>query len=149
MSGQSADIEPRFVPGEVYIRRELHDQYGGQRQGGISTPSKYPFIFIFTSATGKEHGYGYDGWKDSKTFHYTGEGQPDKGDMQFKGGNRAIRDHLENGERIFLFKQVRHKHPPHGRVEFVTELAYRGHHIYQRDSEGIPRKVIVFELERV
>ena len=29
-----------FVPGQIYHRqREIHDVYGGQRQGGISTPS--------------------------------------------------------------------------------------------------------------
>ena len=34
--------------GREYKRRELHDFYGGQRQGGISTPQKYPYIFIIT-----------------------------------------------------------------------------------------------------
>jgi len=36
-----------FEKGNLYIRRELHDKYGGNRQGGISNCAKYPFIFVF------------------------------------------------------------------------------------------------------
>jgi uncharacterized membrane protein YraQ (UPF0718 family) len=35
-----------FSPGRMYRRRELHEKFGGQRQGGISTPAKAPFIFL-------------------------------------------------------------------------------------------------------
>jgi hypothetical protein len=28
-----------FSPGQVYRRRELHKEFGGQGQGGISTPA--------------------------------------------------------------------------------------------------------------
>ena len=34
---------------EEYKRKELHDNFGGQRQGGISTPRNHPLIFIFTN----------------------------------------------------------------------------------------------------
>ncbi len=38
-----------FEVGRVYNRRlEIHEPYGGQRQGGISTPRDWPFIFLFT-----------------------------------------------------------------------------------------------------
>jgi hypothetical protein len=38
-----------FEVGRVYNRRlEIHQPYGGQRQGGISTPRDWPFIFLFT-----------------------------------------------------------------------------------------------------
>ena len=30
-----------FVQGKLYVRRDLHRSYGGQRQGGISTPSQH------------------------------------------------------------------------------------------------------------
>lgn len=57
-----------FVKGEVYRRRDLHALYGGQQQGGISTPSIHPIIFLFTSPLGEEYGYS-DGWqKDGTTF---------------------------------------------------------------------------------
>ena len=56
--------------GREYKRRELHDFYGGQRQGGISTPQKYPYIFIITSKRGEDHGY-VDGCIENNNFFYT------------------------------------------------------------------------------
>jgi 5-methylcytosine-specific restriction enzyme A len=52
-----------FKIGEIYRRRELHDNYGGNRQGGISNCANHPMIFIFTGKSGKLHGY-EDGWDD-------------------------------------------------------------------------------------
>ena len=50
-----------------YKRRELHDFQCGQRQGGISTPQKHPYIFIIISKLGE--GYGYvDGWIKNNNF---------------------------------------------------------------------------------
>ena len=69
-----------FSPGQVYRRRELHEKFGGQRQGGISTPAKVPFIFLITGDSGKQHGYS-DEWTEDGVFLYTGEGQ--HGDMRF------------------------------------------------------------------
>lgn len=46
-----------FVPGRKYRRKLLHDLFGGQRRGGISSPAKHPVIFLFTGEAGKEHGY--------------------------------------------------------------------------------------------
>ena len=38
-----------FVVGQVYNRhRDLHGHYGGQQQGGISTPAGYSLVFLFT-----------------------------------------------------------------------------------------------------
>lgn len=88
-----------FTKGKLYRRKEIHDDYGGQRQNGISTISKHPMIFIFTGDSGKNHGY-IDEWVSNDTFIYTGEGQID--DMQFTKGNKAIRDHIKN-ENLFIF----------------------------------------------
>jgi hypothetical protein len=52
-----------FSPGQEYRRRELHERFGGQRQGGISTPRKAPFLFLITGESGKQHGYS-DEWTD-------------------------------------------------------------------------------------
>ena len=30
-----------FIKGKVYVRREIHKLYGGQEQGGISTPADH------------------------------------------------------------------------------------------------------------
>jgi 5-methylcytosine-specific restriction protein A len=76
-----------FELGQSYKRTDLHKQYGGQRQGGISTPRRWPFLFLFTGKSGSHFGY-EDNWHDG-LFLYTGEGQ--SGDMQFRAGNKAIR----------------------------------------------------------
>ncbi len=131
-----------FKKGEIYRRREIHEKYGGQEQGGISTPANYNMIFLFTSDRGEEHGY-LDGWVDQRHFAYTGEGQ--YGDMTFTRGNRAIRDHLENGKELHLFSQV-----SKGYVEYVGQMIYRGHRIEEGpDTLGNMRKVIIFDLELV
>lgn len=130
-----------FENGNLYRRRELHEKYGGQQQGGISTPSRFNFIMLFTSDRGKEHGYS-DHWTDDGIFHYTGEGQ--HGDMDFVRGNLAIRDHVKNGKELYLFKYVKDKP---GFVRLVGRFEYRDHHFEQRpDSDNRMRKAIVFEL---
>ena len=130
-----------FQVGKVYNRRkELHDVYGGQEQGGISTPSAHPFIMIFTGESGSDYGY-HDSW-DGDTFYYTGEGQ--KGDMSLIRGNRSIAEHVKNGKRLHLFKSVKNG------AEYLGELEYVSHSLKDgRDVGGKGRKIIVFQLERV
>ncbi len=97
--------------GTIYKRTDIQNFFGGQRQGGISTPSKRNLILIFSGESG--HSYGYqDGWTEDGYFLYTGEGQV--GNMDFVRGNRAIRDHgtdgkkytflYTNGKRMFVMK---------------------------------------------
>src|SRR5262249_54080794 len=96
---------PTFEPGGIYNRvHHIHDVYGGQRQGGISTPKSVPLIFLFTGETGDQYGY-RDGPRDDGTFLYTGEGQ--LGDMEFVRGNLAIRDHTSDGRDLLLFEKVK------------------------------------------
>jgi 5-methylcytosine-specific restriction enzyme A len=128
-----------FVPGQFYRRRSLHDRFGGQNQGGISTPARFPIILIFTGSSGKQHGYS-DGWVSDITFQYYGEGQV--GDQRFIKGNSAIRDHLINSKTLLIFETT--KTPD---VKFVGEMIYTGHHITDApDNNGDIRKAIVFEL---
>lgn len=86
-------------PGDKIKRTELHELYGGRRQGGISPSSQSPNIMIFTSASGEQYGY-FDGWQDG-IFHYTGEGQV--GDQEIKQGNRALAEHKMQGKAVRLF----------------------------------------------
>ncbi len=74
-----------FELGQTYKRSDLHACYGGQRQGGISTPKGHPLIFLFTGRTGGQ--YGYRDELENGMFRYTGEGQ--SGDMEFKAGNKV------------------------------------------------------------
>jgi 5-methylcytosine-specific restriction protein A len=131
-----------FTVGETYRRRDLHEKYGGQMQGGISTPAGQDFIMLFTSTTGEQYGY-KDGWSGSNLFLYTGEGQ--QGDMTFARGNLAIRDHLTNKKVLHLFEYTKT-----GFVQYVGEMMYRGFQ-YRRgpDINGNQRQLIVFELTPV
>ena len=129
-----------FVVGREYNRlRDIHSQYKGQQQGGISTPLETSFIFLFTGESGTRYGY-KDGFVDG-VFWLTGEGQ--KGDMQMVRGNLAIKDHLQNGKRLLLFEYTRKS-----TVSFMGEASYLAHHFDQKlDLDGNMRNAIVFELE--
>ena len=48
------------------------------------------------------HSYGFDGSAEPNLFHYTGEGLV--GDQQFTHGNRAIRDHRQQGRALRVFR---------------------------------------------
>ena len=133
-----------FERGCVYHRRsDIHAKYGGQEQGGISTPRHYPYIFLFSSDSGEAYGYS-DGWVDAHRFRYSGEGQ--RGDMKLLRGNRAIASHVENGKELHLFQKV-----DKGRYRYEGEMEYVTHDIEERtaDADGRVRTAIVFTLWRV
>lgn len=130
-----------FEVGRTYNRQEdIHAKYGGQAQGGISTPSGHPFIFLFVADIGSEFGY-KDGWSNDGTFLYTGEGQ--SGDMEFVRGNRAIRDHEQEGKELHLFKSM-------GKgvgYEYIGRFACRSWEYREGiDTRNQQRRVIVFHL---
>lgn len=128
-----------FNVGQIYRRTDIHDKYGGQRQGGISTPRKYPFIFLFTGGTGERYGY-RDGWQGD-IFLYTGEGQ--RGSMEFVRGNRSIWDSSKTGEELHLFK-----YKEKGFVEYVGQMACIGYTVQNGpDVERHARELIVFQLK--
>ncbi|KCZ95316.1 hypothetical protein HHI_06584 [Hyphomonas hirschiana VP5] len=133
-----------FRIGAHYSRRaDIHEVYGGQMQGGISTPADAPFVFIFTGDAGEQHGY-RDGWQeDRETFLYTGEGQ--RGDMTFKRGNRAIQEHATDGKAILLFEAL-----GKGKLyEFMGEFVCAGWEmIDSHDIDKLERKAIQFHLVR-
>lgn len=126
-------------PGKDYRRQDLHDDIGGQRFGRISTPARHPIVLLFTSEAGAQHGF-RDGFREDGTFLYTGEGQV--GDMEMKGGNLAIRNHLANGTQLHLFEIVRK-----GVVRYAGEATYLDHsEQHGPDKHGNLRRIFVFEL---
>ena len=110
-----------YEVGRTYSRRgDIHGKFGGQQQGGISTPNGLPFIFLFTGEMGEQYGY-EDGWSEG-AFMYVGEGQ--RGDMEFVRGNKAIRDHAINGKELLLFEALKRK----GDYRYVGRFDCAGWH---------------------
>lgn len=132
---------PHFEIGREYRRKpDIHEEYGGQRQGGISTPRDVPAIFLFTSDTGEQHGY-KDEYRPDGLFWYTGEGQV--GDMKMEGGNKAILDHVANKKSLHLFEYTRKAH-----VRYLGSAECLGYHQETRpDRDGDDRKVFIFHLD--
>jgi hypothetical protein len=133
-----------LTPGDTIKRVDLHDRLGGRRQGGISPSKQSPNVFLFTDqARGALHGYIYDGDNEDGLYHYTGEGQYE--DQRMVQGNRAIRDHKEEGRPLHLFDSSS------GQATYMGEFEYVDH--YSGDApeteEGPMRSVIVFRLRRL
>lgn len=131
-----------FIPNQIYNRRaDIHAVYGGNWQGGICPSASYPFIFIFSGKSGHQHGY-RDGWDNPNVFTYTGEGQ--SGDMKFTKGNLALRDHLQNGKRVFLFESH-----SKGYVKFIGEIEFFDADFFEtHDTSGSTRTGIKFFFKR-
>ncbi len=129
-----------FEKDAIYNRRkDLHEPFGGNQQSGIASCSQHPYVFLFSAPTGEEFGY-KDGWVSDNEFVYTGEGQ--RGDMQFVRGNRAIRDHLENGKELHLFE-----HFKMGEYKYLGEFQYHSsEYLRGKDGEGRDRQIIRFHL---
>lgn len=65
--------------------------------------------------------------------------------MEFTRGNLALRDHIKNGKRVFLFEQSRR-----GFVQFISELTFFDCDYYQtHDTAGIDRVGIKFFFKRI
>jgi len=132
-----------FIQGQVYHRRrDLHASFGGQRQGGISTPSQHNLILLFTGEQGEQYGYS-DGWSPDAdgVFLYTGEGQ--RGDMAFVRGNRAVAHHTQDGKDLHLFSYTSKR----GFVRYFGQMLCTGHSFRAApDLDNNMRRAIVFEL---
>lgn len=135
-------------PGDVIRRKELHAQYGGKIQGGISPSRSSPNVLIFSDlSVGEQHGYSYDGWdrSDPGLFHYTGEGQ--FGDQRLDVGNGAILRHAADGRALRVFDGAR------GEVRYLGEfrLADPPYNLAPAHESGgtTVRSVVVFHMRPV
>ena len=129
--------------GETIRRTELHERFGGRRQGGIAPSARTPNVFLFTDpASGRQHGY-FDGWAPDGRFHYTGEGQ--RGDQQLIQGNRTVLEHREQGRALRLFRADRRM------VTYIGEFELEEKNPFSRTDapetgNGPIRQVVVFHL---
>lgn len=130
----------QLIPGREYKRTDLHVAFGGQQQGGISTPKENDVVMIFSGPAGESFGY-EDGWEHD-FFLYTGEGQV--GDMTFVRGNAAILEHRESGKRLLLFEESKRSH-----VTFAGEMVCVDYQFFESlDKHGNNRRSIRFVLAR-
>ncbi|WP_333756375.1 restriction endonuclease [Streptomyces sp. IBSBF 3352] len=133
--------------GDVVKRVDVHERYGGRRQGGIGPSRVSPNVLLFTDpAKGHKHGY-FDGWGEDGCYHYAGEGQ--LGDQKMTQGNLAIRNHRLNRRALRLFRGV-----SSGRCEYLGEFALPDERPWYRtdapETNGGPiRSVIMFRLQPV
>lgn len=128
-------------------RKEIHDRFGGVREGGISPvleKSKNIMIFSHPRANA-EHGYEPDVWLDDDTFLYCGEGP--SGDQQMVRYNKSVLQHSEKGKILRVFDGTRGEVIYKGAFELDSENPW-----FYKDSigfDGNPRKVIMFRMLRV
>jgi hypothetical protein len=141
-----ADAAWDIAVGQVLMRRELQQRYGGAPFGGIEPSRSTPNVLLFTDpATGERHGY-FDGWADDGCFHYTGEGQ--RGDQRFREGNKAVRDHAADGRALRLFRANGPEVTYLG--EFTTDSEQPYYYTDAPETGGGPlRTLIVFRLRPI
>jgi hypothetical protein len=130
--------------GESVRRSTLHQRYGGNRQGGISSGRGSTEVLLFGEG-GDQHGYD-DGWQPDGLYHYTGEGQ--RRDQQLVRGNKTILTHAQSGKRLRVFRRAS------GTVTYVGEFRVDPERPYftktvPRTDSGTKRSVIVFRLRPV
>lgn len=136
-------MELPFEVGALYNRqKQIHGVFGGQQQGGISTPKEHPLVIAFTGEAGVSHGY-HDFWDDDEVFHYFGEGQV--GDMKYVAGNRAIGEHVKDGKTLVVFQMMGKGRPYRYLGRFMCQSSYV--RPGTPDREGQPRSAIVFRLK--
>ncbi|GAA5207597.1 hypothetical protein [Microbacterium kyungheense] len=142
----AADGAPRewaLEVGDTVRRRQLHRQYGGGQQGGISSSSRTPDIFIFTNpARGSRYGYDlHEGLQADGSFAYTGEGQ--SGHQEFTRGNKALLNAADEARTIRVFNAQ----PPYATYvgAFTTGDPLCSFHEIP-GADGNPRRAIIFNL---
>jgi hypothetical protein len=133
-------------PGDKIKRTELHRQFGGSRQSGISPSAQSANVFFFSDlSSGEQHGY-LDDWKSDGYFHYVGEGQ--RGDQRMTGGNRAILEASRNDRTLRGFDGSGGDVTYRGQFELAADDPW-----YTTDApetQGGPiRSVIVFRLRPI
>ena len=133
--------------GATLPRKEVHDRFGGVREGGISpvdTKSRNIMIFSHPRANA-EHGYEPDVWLDDDTFLYCGEGP--SGDQEMVRYNKSILQHAEKDKVLRVFDGTRGEVTYRGAFELDRENPW-----FMKESigfDGNPRKVIMFRMSRI
>tara|TARA_Y100001970_G_C14107613_1_gene789054 strand:- start:30 stop:1250 length:1221 start_codon:yes stop_codon:yes gene_type:complete len=136
-------FEVFFEKGKTYKRSELHDNYGGDRQKGITNCVDYPIIFLFSNPSKKQDLY--IDKKNDKLFYYSGEGV--NGDMTMTKGNKSVWNHEENNKKLHLFESTK-KTKSDGFWKYIGEMKLVDLEMYKsKDKKGFTRESFQFVLE--
>ncbi|WP_350001718.1 hypothetical protein [Pseudarthrobacter sp. WHRI 8279] len=134
-------------PGDEVLRASLHAKYGGQEQGGISTPKSTPELFIFTDPEkGAKYGYDkFEGLREDGNYSYTGEGQV--GDQVIdKRGNASLVRSAAQGRIIRLFRTAKTYATYVGSFTLGTPAYWES---TIPDMNGNDRRGYIFNLEPI
>ena len=136
-----------LIAGNIYVRKEIHAQFGGSQQGGITPTKDSNKVFIWSNESGPHHGY-QDGWSDDgKLYFYTGAGQNGDQDIEAPRHNGRLLRHSENGDEVLLFLGQK---GPGGLWRYECELSLIDYEFFQtKDVDNRNRKAVRFILERV
>lgn len=136
-----------LIAGNIYVRKEIHAQFGGSQQGGITPTKDSNKVFIWSNESGPHHGY-QDGWSDDgKLYFYTGAGQNGDQDIEAPRHNGRLLRHSENGDEVLLFLGQK---GPGGLWKYECELSLIDYEFFQtKDVDNSNRKAVRFILERV
>lgn len=145
-SADPGSPEWQVVRGDQLPRKQLHDQYGGVRQGGVSPSTVSSNVLLFTDPKANAaHGYVADRWVATDLFEYCGEGQ--SGHQEVRRYNLSIANHRAQGKALRLFEGWK------GVVTYVGEFELdRDEPFYFRfgpDRGGVERRVVIFRLRPV
>jgi hypothetical protein len=128
-----------LVPGKSYIRTELREAFGGNRQRGIVTLPKHNAIFLMPSRKNKD--IGYEARWDDGVYYLSGEGLT--GDQKLTVGNKALKESIGTDKPIYLFEPLLNKEPYthifHSQVKCIECEERRG-----PDKDGNLRKMYRF-----
>ncbi len=138
-------------PGEKLTRSEIHGAYGGNSQAGIAYSASTPNVLVYSDHDkAAANGYDFDGWDSSRRlYYYTGEGKD--GDQVLLRGNKAIANHVADGNALRLFVAVGNVLGTQTRIhQYVGQFAVDTDQPYftrtAPGTDGVPRQVLVFRL---
>jgi hypothetical protein len=131
--------------GEPIRRVEVHERFGGSRQGGICPAPKSSSILLFTDPNrGPENGY-QDGWGDDGCYYYSGQGR--EGDQVMDKNNLAVLRHVQDRRELHLFESVKGQRSFVQRVgQFVLSPDDPWFSVDAPDQNGEIRRMFVFRL---
>ncbi|MFE0523602.1 hypothetical protein [Streptomyces sp. NPDC058954] len=150
-------LAPRFQPGDILTRAQIHPVLGGSGYAGICPAQEKRNVLLFSdSKVGERYGY-RDGWlaEDDELgpiFTYTGAGK--RGDQTPTGGNAAILEHANKGRTLHLFIAVGKVAGTDTRThKYIGRFKLDEHNSFEireaKDELGQNRNVIVFRLRPV